>query len=167
MSRSMTLYNALSAISVPPDKATAVVEAWEDEMKTVASKSDLIRVEKQLVQKTIDLGRELRGSIKEISDTVKTHTVQINTLSQAIVTQGTELRAEMKEQGSELRASIEKQGNEFRLCNGKTGQRLLSCAGKTKQRISTCYGKTRMISGLLWKNKEANFGLQLKSKATS
>ncbi|NWD71168.1 DUF1640 domain-containing protein, partial [Pseudomonas gingeri] len=115
MSRSMTLYNALSVISVPPDKARAVVEAWEDEMKTVASKSDLIRVEKQLVQKNIDLGRELRGSIKELSDTVKSigHSVkiqgeQINTLSQSIVTQGVELRTEIKEQGNEFRASIEK-----------------------------------------------------------
>ncbi|NWA28558.1 hypothetical protein HX866_27080 [Pseudomonas gingeri] len=119
MSRSMTLYNALSVISVPPDKARAVVEAWETEMKTVASKSDLIRVEKQLVQKTIDLGRELRGSIKEISDTVKTHTVQINTLSQAIVTQGTELRAEMKEQGNEFRLAMERQGNSFSLAMEK------------------------------------------------
>ncbi|WP_248767271.1 hypothetical protein [Pseudomonas sp. MWU12-2345] len=121
MSRSMAMYDALSDISVPPEKAKAVVEAWEAEVRNVATKSDLVRAEKQLIQKTVDLGRELRGSIKEISDTVKTHTEQINTLSQAIVTQRIELRAEMKEQGSEIRAEIKDQGNELRASIEKQG----------------------------------------------
>uniref|UniRef100_UPI00200F8923 DUF1640 domain-containing protein n=1 Tax=Pseudomonas sp. MWU12-2345 TaxID=2928689 RepID=UPI00200F8923 len=114
MSRSMALYNALSAISVPPEKAKAVVEAWEAEVRNVATKSDLVRVEKQLIQKTVDLGRELRGSSKELGDTVKTHGEQINALSQAIVTQGIELRAEIKEQGNDFRLAMEKQSNELR-----------------------------------------------------
>ena len=103
MSRSIAAYDALSTFRVPPKKAKAVVEAWEAKVRNVATKSDLERAEKLLTQKTVDLGRELRGSIKEISDRVKTHTEQINTLSQTIVTQGIELRAEMKEQGSELK----------------------------------------------------------------
>ncbi|WP_248800646.1 hypothetical protein [Pseudomonas sp. MWU13-2105] len=114
MSRSMAVYDALSDISVPPEKAKAVVEAWEAEVRNVATKSDLERTEKLLTQKTVDLGRELRGSIKELGDTVKNHGEQINALSQAIVTQGIELRAEMKEQGSGLRAEIKDQGNELR-----------------------------------------------------
>ncbi|WP_248799295.1 hypothetical protein [Pseudomonas sp. MWU13-2105] len=114
MSRSMALYNALSDISVPPEKAKAVVEAWEAEVRNIATKSDLVRAEKQLIQKTVDLGRELRGSTQEISDTVKTHGGQINTLSQAIVTQGIELRAEIKEQGNDFRLAMEKQSNELR-----------------------------------------------------
>ncbi|NWB88872.1 hypothetical protein [Pseudomonas gingeri] len=124
MSRSMALYNALSAISVPPEKAKAVVEAWEAEVRNVATKSDLVRVEKQLIQKTVDLGRDLRGSSKELGDTVKTHGEQINALSQAIVTQGIELRAEIKEQGNDLRASIEKQGNDFWLAMEKQSNEL-------------------------------------------
>ncbi|RBH52884.1 hypothetical protein C3F00_029605 [Pseudomonas sp. MWU13-2860] len=118
----MALYNALSAISVPPEKAKAVVEAWEAEVRNVATKSDLVRVEKQLIQKTVDLGRDLRGSSKELGDTVKTHGEQINALSQAIVTQGIELRAEIKEQGSEFRRAIETQGYEFRLSMEKQGR---------------------------------------------
>ncbi|WP_338525200.1 hypothetical protein NUH87_06040 [Pseudomonas batumici] len=124
MSRSMAVYDALSAISVPPEKAKAVVKAWEAEVRNVATKSDLVRAEKLLIQKTVDLGRELRGSIKEVSDTVKIHGEQINALSQAIITQGIELRAEIKDQGNELRSSIEKQGNEFRLAMEKQSSEL-------------------------------------------
>ncbi|RBH55804.1 hypothetical protein C3F00_017135 [Pseudomonas sp. MWU13-2860] len=128
----MAVFDALSAISVPPEKAKAVVEAWEAEVRNTATKSDLVRAEKLLIQKTVDLGRELRGSIKELGDTVKTHGEQIHTLSQAIVTQGIELRAEMKEQnssirtemkeqGSKLHAEIKEQGSEFRLAMEKQG----------------------------------------------
>ncbi|WP_248795548.1 hypothetical protein [Pseudomonas sp. MWU13-2105] len=54
-------------------------------MQNLASKSALIRTEKQLIQKAVDLGRELRGSIKELGDTVKAQGERIDTLSQVIV----------------------------------------------------------------------------------
>ncbi|NWA24461.1 hypothetical protein HX866_06130, partial [Pseudomonas gingeri] len=83
-------------------------------MQNLASKSALIRTEKQLIQKTVDLGRELRGSIKDLCDSVKAQGEQIGALALAMANQGNELRAEFKEQGNELRAEIREQGNEFR-----------------------------------------------------
>jgi len=40
MSISMAVFDALSAISVPPEKAKAVVEATEAEVRNTATKSD-------------------------------------------------------------------------------------------------------------------------------
>ena len=41
MKSSITLYDALTSISMPSGKTKAVVEAWENEVKDLTSKSDL------------------------------------------------------------------------------------------------------------------------------
>ena len=85
MKLSITLYDALTSISMPSNKAKAVVDAWECDVEKLASKSDLAQTEKHLKTSISELGAELRALIKE---------------------QGAELRASIKEQGAELRTSI-------------------------------------------------------------
>lgn len=85
MKQSITLYDALTSISMPSNKAKAVVDAWECDVEKLASKSDLAQTEKHLKTSISELGAELRALIKE---------------------QGAELRASIKEQGAELRTSI-------------------------------------------------------------
>lgn len=85
MKQSITLYDALTSISMPSNKAKAVVDAWECDVEKLASKSDLAQTEKHLKTSISELGAELRALIKE---------------------QGAELRASIKEQGADLRSSI-------------------------------------------------------------
>ena len=85
MKQSITLYDALTSISMPSNKAKAVVDAWECDVEKLASKSDLAQTEKHLKTAISELGAELRALIKE---------------------QGAELRASIKEQGADLRSSI-------------------------------------------------------------
>lgn len=85
MKSSITLYDALTSISMPSGKTKAVVEAWENEVKDLASKSDLGQTERHLKASISELGAELRVLIRE---------------------QGVELRSSVKEQGLELRSSI-------------------------------------------------------------
>lgn len=85
MKLSITLYDALTSISMPSNKAKAVVDAWECDVEKLASKSDLAQTEKHLKASISELGAELRALIKE---------------------QGAELRASIKEQGADLRTSI-------------------------------------------------------------
>ena len=85
MKQSITLYDALTSISMPSNKAKAVVDAWECDVEKLASKSDLAQTEKHLKTSISELGAELRALIKE---------------------QGAELRASIKEQGADLRTSI-------------------------------------------------------------
>ncbi|WP_248767089.1 DUF1640 domain-containing protein [Pseudomonas sp. MWU12-2345] len=81
MKLSLTLYDALTAATIPANKAKAVVDAWEADVENLASKSDLQQTE-----------THLKASISE--------------LGSAIREQGVELRALIKEQGAELRSSI-------------------------------------------------------------
>ncbi|WP_248800404.1 DUF1640 domain-containing protein [Pseudomonas sp. MWU13-2105] len=107
MKLSMNLYDALTNISVPPNKAKAVVNAWESDMEKFATKSDLLRTETHLQTSITELGAELRGMIKDQS-------VEIRSLGSMLREQGTELRASIKEQGAELQAAMTKQGQELR-----------------------------------------------------
>ena len=88
----ITIYDALTTANVPPDKAKAVVHAWEAEVENLASKADLKQVETHLTQSITALGVELRSSIREMQT--------------ALREQGAELRAELKEQRADHRSSI-------------------------------------------------------------
>ncbi|WP_338524298.1 DUF1640 domain-containing protein [Pseudomonas batumici] len=89
MTLAITIYDALTTANVPPDKAKAVVHAWEAEVEKLASKADLKQVETHLTQSINALGTELRASIKD--------------LQSALREQGVELRAELKDQRSSTR----------------------------------------------------------------
>jgi len=123
MKLSMNLYDALTAISVPPNKAKAVVNAWESDMEKFATKSDLLRTETHLQASITELGSELRGTITELSSElrgmIKDQSVEIRSLSTELRTmiqeQGAELRASIKEQGVELRSAITEQGAKFQI----------------------------------------------------
>lgn len=119
MKLSMNLYDALTTINVPPNKAKAVVNAWESDMEKFATKSDLLRTETQLQTSITELGSELRGMIKDQG-------VEIRSLGSMLQEQGTELRAAIKEQGAELREAMTKQGAELRESMTKQGAELRS-----------------------------------------
>ena len=85
MKLSITLYDALTSISMPSNKAKAVVDAWEIDVEKIASKSDLLQTEQHLKASISELGAELRVLIRE---------------------QSTELRSSIKDQGAESRSSI-------------------------------------------------------------
>lgn len=85
MKQSITLYDALTSISMPSNKAKAVIDAWESDVEKLASKSDLAQTEKHLKTSLSELGAELRALIRE---------------------QSAELRSSIREQGVELRTSI-------------------------------------------------------------
>lgn len=57
---SITLYDALTAINVPNDKAKAVVDAWETDMEKLATKTDLQQVETRLTASIIELRSEMK-----------------------------------------------------------------------------------------------------------
>jgi len=81
MKLSLTLYDALTAATIPTNRARAVVDAWEADVENLASKADLLQTETHL-------------------------NASISRLGSAIREQGVELRALIKEQGAELRSSI-------------------------------------------------------------
>ena len=56
----ITLYDALTAINVPNDKAKAVVDAWETDMEKLATKTDLQQVETRLTASIIELRSEMK-----------------------------------------------------------------------------------------------------------
>lgn len=118
MKLSMNLYDALTTINVPPNKAKAVVNAWESDMEKFATKSDLLRTEAHLQTSITELGSALRGTITELSSElrgmIKDQSVEIRSLGSMLREQGTELRASIKEQGTELQAAMTKQGEELR-----------------------------------------------------
>lgn len=88
MKVSLNLYDALTSISVPNDKAKAVVDAWEADVQQLASKSDLKRTEARLEGSISELRTEIIALIKE---------------------QG----AAIRNQGTDLRSLIERQSNQF------------------------------------------------------
>ncbi|MFQ6591053.1 MULTISPECIES: DUF1640 domain-containing protein [Pseudomonas] len=94
MKISLNLYDALTSISVPNDKAKAVVDAWEADVQQLASKSDLERTESHLEGSISELRTDLTALIKE--------------QGAAIRTQGTELRALIERQGSQFDGAITK-----------------------------------------------------------
>jgi len=100
MTLALTFYDALTTVSIPSDKAKAVVQAWETEVENLASKSDLKQVETHLTQSITALGAEFRSSIKELQSSLRE--------------QGVELRAELKEQRAEFRAELKEQRAEQR-----------------------------------------------------
>ncbi|CAD5201235.1 DUF503 family protein [Pseudomonas sp. FEN] len=119
MKLSMNLYDALTAISVPPNKAKAVVNAWESDMEKFATKSDLLRTETHLQASITESSSDLRGTItalsSELRGMIKDQSVEIRALSSMIQEQGVELRASIKEQGAELRSAIAEQGAKFQI----------------------------------------------------
>lgn len=94
MKISLNLYDALTAISVPKDKAKAVVDAWEDDVKNLASKSDLQQTE-----------AHLKISISELGAAIREQGVALNA---AINIQGVELRSLIERQSKEFQGSISK-----------------------------------------------------------
>lgn len=57
---SITLYDALTAINVPNDKAKAVVDAWETDVEKLATKTDLQQVETRLTASIAELRSEMK-----------------------------------------------------------------------------------------------------------
>lgn len=57
---SITLYDALTAINVPNDKAKAVVNAWEIDVEKLATKTDLQQVETRLTASITELRSEMK-----------------------------------------------------------------------------------------------------------
>ncbi|MGY2200855.1 DUF1640 domain-containing protein [Pseudomonas gingeri] len=88
MEMSLTLYDALTTASIPANKAKAVVDVWEADMKNLATKSDLLHTEARLEARL----SELRSVVREQGSEMRA--------------QGVELRALIKEQGADLRSSI-------------------------------------------------------------
>ncbi|NWA25594.1 DUF1640 domain-containing protein [Pseudomonas gingeri] len=104
MNLAVNLYEALTAVNVSRDHAKAVVEAWEVELKTLATKSDLAQTETRLNKSIEALGTELRGEIKS----------QGNELRSEMKSLGNELRGEMKSLGTELRSEMKILGSALR-----------------------------------------------------
>lgn len=94
MKISLNLYDALTSISVPNDKAKAVVDAWEAEVQQLASKSDLKRTESRLEGSISELRTDLTALIKEQGAGIKT--------------QGIELRALIERQSSQFEGAVTK-----------------------------------------------------------
>ncbi|MFC3944018.1 DUF1640 domain-containing protein [Pseudomonas gingeri NCPPB 3146 = LMG 5327] len=92
MEMSLTLYDALTTASIPANKAKAVVDAWEADMKNLATKSDLLQTEARL-ESRLDARFSEQGSV-------------VRELGSEMRAQGVELRALIKEQGADLRSSI-------------------------------------------------------------
>ncbi|MFL9676104.1 DUF1640 domain-containing protein [Pseudomonas marginalis] len=87
MKLSLALYDALTSISVPNNKAKAVVDAWEDDVKHFASKSDLERTESHLEGSISGLRTDLTALIKE---------------------QGADLRTLIERQASQFHGAVSK-----------------------------------------------------------
>ncbi|ATN11593.1 DUF1640 domain-containing protein [Klebsiella quasipneumoniae] len=87
MKISLALYDALTSISVPNNKAKAVVDAWEDDVKDFASISDLERTESHLQGSITALRTDLTALIKE---------------------QGADLRTLVERQASQFQSSVSK-----------------------------------------------------------
>ncbi|TFY93152.1 DUF1640 domain-containing protein [Pseudomonas nabeulensis] len=110
MRLSLNLYDALTSISVPNDKAKAVVDAWEADVQQLASKSDLERTEARLEHSIAELRSDLTTLIKEQGAEIREQGVVLNT---ALREQRTVLSTALQAQGTELRALIERQGSQF------------------------------------------------------
>ncbi len=93
MNLSLSLYEALTAASAPPEKAKAAADAWEADVQNLASKSDLQQTEERLRTSLSEQGQDLRNLIKD---------------------QCGELRATMSEKVNELRTTMTEQVNELR-----------------------------------------------------
>jgi len=64
MKISLTLYDALISANVPPEKAKAVVDAWETDVEKLATKADLQHVETRLNASISELRSEVRSDMK-------------------------------------------------------------------------------------------------------
>lgn len=64
MKISLTLYDALISANVPPEKAKAVVDAWETDVEKLATKADLQHVETRLNASICELHSEVRSEMK-------------------------------------------------------------------------------------------------------
>lgn len=127
MNLSLSLYDALTAASAPPEKAKAVADAWEADVPNLASRSDLQQTEQRLLASIAEQGKDLRNLIKDqcgelctagngkINDLRNTTNEQISELGSLLKEQNHELRSLIREQGSELRLSIQQQGADLRL----------------------------------------------------
>jgi ABC-type sulfate transport system substrate-binding protein len=60
MKISLTLYDALISANVSPDKAKAVVDAWETDVEKLATKSDLQQVETRLAASISEVRSEMK-----------------------------------------------------------------------------------------------------------
>ncbi|NWD51365.1 DUF1640 domain-containing protein [Pseudomonas gingeri] len=103
MNPSAIFFDVLQSANVSRDDAKAVVEAWEAEVQTLASKSDLSETEARLNSSISGLRDELHSSIKE---------------------QGYEFRLAIEKQSSDFRLALEKQGNDLRLAMERQGNDL-------------------------------------------
>lgn len=107
-----SLYDALVSISVPIDKARAVIDAMERDMgSTLATKSDLeflrleVRQELALVRKDMDI---LAANLRKDMDAMATD------LRKDMGALATDLRKDMDTLATDLRKEIHTLGKDFR-----------------------------------------------------
>ncbi|QXI31475.1 apolipoprotein A1/A4/E family protein [Pseudomonas vanderleydeniana] len=135
MNLSLSLYEALTAASAPPEKAKAAADAWEAEVQNLASKSDLQQTEDRLQASITEQGKDLRNlmseEVHELRATIREQGHELRTM---IKEQNHELRTMIKEQNHELRTLISEQGSELRLSIQQQGADLrLSMSGLQSQ----------------------------------
>ncbi|MGY2199342.1 hypothetical protein [Pseudomonas gingeri] len=122
MSLKMSLYDALIALRVPPEKARAVTEACREDVQILALKPDLARTENQLKKSISDVAGEMRGSIRGVRSQFEEQTAQLHNLlerqseqiailNRAITHQVEDLRLLVEKQSDEVFSAIDKKGN--------------------------------------------------------
>lgn len=70
MKISLTMYDALVAANVPTDKAKAVVDAWENDVDKLATRSDLQQVETRLSASIYELRSEVHSEMRVLRSEV-------------------------------------------------------------------------------------------------
>ncbi|NWA02799.1 DUF1640 domain-containing protein [Pseudomonas gingeri] len=121
MNPSAVFFDVLQSANVSRDDAKAVVEAWEAEVQTLASKSDLSETEARLNRSISELREELHSSIKEQGYEFR---LAIEKQSALIEKQGSDFRLALEKQGNDLRLAMERQGNDLRISMEKQGSDL-------------------------------------------
>ncbi|MFZ4964143.1 DUF1640 domain-containing protein [Pseudomonas sp. Mn2068] len=111
MNPSAIFFDVLQSANVSRDDAKAVVEAWEAEVQTLASKSDLSETEARLNRSISELREELHSSIKEQGYEFR---LAIEKQSALIEKQGSDFHLALEKQGNDLRLAMERQGNDLR-----------------------------------------------------
>ncbi|MFC3943701.1 DUF1640 domain-containing protein [Pseudomonas gingeri NCPPB 3146 = LMG 5327] len=111
MNPSAIFFDVLQSANVSRDDAKAVVEAWEAEVQTLASKSDLSETEARLNRSISELREELHSSIKEQGYEFR---LAIERQSALIEKQGSDFRLALEKQGNDLRLAMQRQGNDLR-----------------------------------------------------
>ncbi len=96
MSFSVSLYDALVSIAVPPEKARAVIDAMEREMgATLATKTDMLLLRQDLRLEIGEIRQELRQEIGAVRK-------EISQLRQEVSQEFTLVRKEMELQRSSM-----------------------------------------------------------------